>query len=311
MFRSMIFAGLFFATAAIANPATAEPAGFVYKGAGCDGKARLPRFQSVTGQTLAGVTEFLSQTSWTEMQSAAIWAIGCWQGTGLKLSLAVPINMKDGTLAQAASGAYDDQFRQVGELLVAKGFAGAYLRIGWEFNGNWYPWAAYRDPLAFKAAFRRIVGVFRAVPGQQFKIVWNPSVAAGVASPDSLWPGDDVVDLVGIDFYNQSWRPQDTDPVVRWQGYRTAIYGLDWAASFAAAHNKRIVVPEWATGTRPDGHGIGDDPTFIHNMAAWMRQNNVLYHGYWDFTASDYDGTMSAGKFPLTFEAYKAEFGTP
>lgn len=310
MIRSTIIASVL-AIAAIASPASAEPAGFVYKGAGCDGKSRLPRFQNVTGQKLAGVTDFLSQTSWTEMQSAAIWAIGCWKGQGLSLSLGVPMMMKDGSLAQAASGAYDDQFRRIGELLVANGFSGANLRIGWEFNGNWYPWSAYRDPIAFKAAFRHIVDVFRAVPGQQFQIVWNPSVAAGAAAPESLWPGDDVVDLVGIDFYNQSWRSQDSDPVVRWQGYRTAIYGLDWAASFSVAHNKRIVVPEWGTGTRPDGHGIGDDPTFIHNMAAWMRQNNVLYHGYWDYTAPDYDATMSAGNFPLTFQAYKAEFGTP
>jgi Glycosyl hydrolase family 26 len=315
MIRSTLFAGLFAAAALAAavtsSPVSAEPAGFVYKGAGCDGKSRLPRFQSVTGQKLDGVTDFLAQTNWTDMQSGAAWAIGCWQGTGLSLSLGVPMLMSDGSLAQAASGAYDDQFSKVGALLVAKGFAGAYLRIGWEFNGNWYPWAAYRDPLAFKAAFRHIVGVFRAVPGQQFRIVWNPSVGAGTGSPESLWPGDDVVDLVGIDFYNQSWRPQDIDPVVRWQNHLTEIYGLDWVSSFAVSHNKRIVVPEWATGTRPDGHGWGDDPLFIHNMAAWMRKNDVLYHGYWDFTASDFDGTMSGGNFPLTFTAYKAEYGTP
>jgi hypothetical protein len=308
MRRSTLLAGIF-AAALLSVPAQAEPAGFVYKGAGCDGKGRLPRFQSVTGQKLIGVTDFVSQNNWAEAQSGAAWAVGCWQGTGLRLSLGIPMAMKGGSLSEAASGAYDDQFRKLGAMLVAKGSPNAFLRIGWEFNGNWYPWSAQKDPISFNAAFRHIVGVFRSVPGQKFAFVWNPSLGAGANPPQDLWPGDDVVDLVGIDFYNQSWRAQDTDPAIRWQGYLAANYGLDWTARFANAHGKRIVVPEWGTGTRPDGHGWGDDPLFIHNMAAWMRAHNVLYHGYWDFTAPDYDATMSAGKFPQTFAAYKAEFG--
>jgi len=190
-----------------------------------------------------------------------------------------------------------------------KGFSRAFLRIGWEFNGGWYPWEAAKDPVSFTAAFRHIAGVFRSVPGQHFAIVWNPSAGAGNNPPEQLWPGDDAVDLVGLDVYNQSWHAQDKDPQMRWQGRLTTGYGLNWLASFAAAHRKRIVIPEWGTGTRPDGHGWGDDPLFIHNMAAWMRTHNVLYQGYWDFTASDYDATMSAGKYPQTFDAYRAEFG--
>jgi hypothetical protein len=44
-------------------------------------------------------------------------------------------------------------------------------------------------------------------------------------------------------------------------------------------------------------------------MAAWMRAHHVVFQSYWDFTASDYDSTMSAGKFPRALAAYKAEFG--
>ena len=40
-----------------------------------------------------------------------------------------------------------------------------------------------------------------------------------------------------------------------------------------------------------------------------MRAHNVVAQNYWDFTASDYDATMSAGKFPQTLAAYQAEFG--
>ena len=33
---------------------------YVYKGAGCDGKDRLPRYQGVMGRKLDGVSDFLS-----------------------------------------------------------------------------------------------------------------------------------------------------------------------------------------------------------------------------------------------------------
>ncbi len=293
--------------AGLASAVHAEPVFGVYKGAGCDGLSRLPRYQGLFG-TLGGVDDFLPAKSWADMQSNAQWMMSCWKGQPYQLALGVPLLVEGATFSDASSGAYDAQFRQLGATIVGNGQANAMLRLGWEFNGNWYPWNANADPEGFKAAFRHVVGVLRSVPGSHFSIVWNPSLAAGTVSADTLWPGDDVVDLVGLDVYNQSWRPQDADPTIRWQGHLTDIYGLNWLATFATAHNKRIVIPEWATGTRPDGHGWGDDPLFIHNMAAWMRAHNVLYQGYWDFTASDFDGTMSAGKFPQTLQAYTAEF---
>jgi hypothetical protein len=289
------------------SSARSEPIFAVYKGAGCDGLSRLPRYQGIFG-VLGGVDDFFSAASWTQMQSGAQWAMSCWKGQPYQLALGVPLVVTGGTLSSAAAGAYDAQFRQLGATIVANGQANAFLRLGWEFNGNWYPWGANGDPASFKAAFSHVAGVLRSVPGSHFSIVWNPSMATGTVPADTLWPGDDVVDFVGLDVYNQSWRPQDVDPVVRWQGHLTDNYGLNWLATFAAAHQKRIIIPEWATGTRPDGHGWGDDPLFIHNMAAWMRANNVLYQAYWDFTASDFDGTMSGGKFPLTLQAYTAEF---
>ena len=309
MARGIIVAAFLAITSnlAFASSAHSEPIFAVYKGAGCDGLARLPRYQGIFG-TLGGVDEFLSIDSWPLLQSGAQWAMSCWKGQPYRLAVGVPLIVTDGSLSSAAAGAYDDQFAQLGATMVANGEGNAFLRLGWEFNGNWYPWNANTAPDAFKAAFRHVAGVLRAVPGSHFSIVWNPSMGSGTVPADQLWPGDDVVDLIGLDVYNQSWRPQDTDPAVRWQGHLTDNYGLNWVSAFAAAHNKRIIIPEWATGTRPDGHGWGDDPTFIHNMAAWMRANNVVYQAYWDFTAADFDGTMSAGKFPQTLAAYTAEF---
>lgn len=287
----------------------AEPQLFVYKGAGCDGRDRIPRFEQVMGVKVDGAVDFLSQEGWPQMSSGARWAIDCWSKTPIALSIALPMLMKNETsFAAGLAGANDAAFAEVGNLLVAKGKPYASIRIGWEFNGNWYPWAIYRDPAGFKAYFRRIVGVLRATPGQHFTIIWNPSMNTGSITPENAWPGDDVVDAIGLDVYNQSWRSQDVDPAVRWQGYLTANYGLNWLANFAVTHNKPITIPEWGTGTRPDGHGWGDDPLFVHNMAAWMRAHGTLFHGYWDFNASDYNAQLSTGLFPNAAAAYTQEF---
>lgn len=304
------------AVMAAAVPAVAharEAQMFVYRGAGCTGRDRIASFEKLVGRPVAGVAEFTEISDWSHMVSSVNWAQGCWaQRRGLGLSQSVPMLMQNGsgtTLQQGAKGAYDQHFVELGKLLVGKGKADAYLRIGWEFNGGWYPWAAAQDPVAWKAYFRRIVAAFRRVPGQRFRIVWNPAQGAQQIAPDKLWPGDDVVDVVGLDLYNQSWRPQDyLLPTVRWNNLKTMPYGLDWAASFAAAHRKPLALPEWGTGTRPDGHGWGDDALFISNMAAWIRSHNVLYHAYWDYNAGDYNAELSTGRQPKAAAAFRAAF---
>jgi hypothetical protein len=35
----------------------------------------------------------------------------------------------------------------------------------------------------------------------------------------------------------------------------------------------------------------------------------VLFHGYWDFNASDYNAQLSTGLFPNAAAAYTQEFG--
>lgn len=286
---------------------------YVYRGAGCTGAGRMASFETLIGRPADGITEFSEQSDWAHMRSSINWALGCWAGKPYRLQQSVPMLMLTGTtLKDGAAGAYDQEFVALGKLLVSKGYPDAYLRIGWEFNGNWYPWAAAKDPENFKAYFRRIVQAFRSVPGQRFQIVWNPAMGQQQISPERVYPGDDVVDVIGLDLYNQSWRPQDaTDPEARWRNLVTMPFGLDWLRTFAGAHGKPIAFPEWATGTRPDGHGWGDDPLFIRNMAAWIAANNVIYHNYWDYNAGDFNGEISTGRMPNAAAAFKEAFGRP
>jgi len=50
-------------------------------------------------------------------------------------------------------------------------------------------------------------------------------------------------------------------------------------------------------------HRRGDDPYFIRQMAAWIKQNRVVYHIYWDDT-SGYNSKLSDGHQPAAGAAF-------
>lgn len=289
--------------------AAAAPLG-VYQGNGCTGVTALQKFTAWFGREPDFVLDFFDMSSWTGMQNDAGWTVSCWtRQPHREVVFSVPMLVgRDTTLAQGAQGAYDEQFRKLAELFVNRGYADAYVRIGWEFNGGWYPWAAKKDPSNWVAYWKRIVDVMRSVPGQSFRFVWCPAQGWQQIKADTLYPGDSYVDVIAMDVYNQTWSAGVTTPEQRWNELMTMQYGLKWLRDFAGAHNKPMAFPEWGTGTRPDGHGGGDDPYFIQQMAKWIGQNNVAFHAYWDFAAKDYNAKLSDGSKQQAAAAFLAAF---
>lgn len=300
---SAILLGLSVAAAVGAAPAKLG----VYQGAGCTGVQRMPQFANWLGRTPDVVLEFIS---WEVLAKGGTWAVNCWKKAGYEsvvFSMPMLPGGKRATLADGAAGRFDDLFRRYGAELVQHGYADSVIRIGWEFNFNWYPWAASRDPQSWVAYWRRIVSVLRSVPGQNFKFDWCPA-AGGSFKVESVYPGDDVVDIVGMDFYNVPVDRQALTPEQRWESRMNMKYGLQWHRDFAAQHGKRLSYPEWGTGKRKDGTGGGDDPYFIERMAQWIAGNDVAYHDYWDYTAKDFNAKLSDNHQPNAAAAFRRNF---
>ncbi len=280
--------------------------------AGADNPGGVAHFGAVTGTHPTLATDYLDGSgSWGTMTSAG--GLHAWHGSGYRVVLGVPMIPKGagGSLAAGASGAYNSNFVTLAQNLVAAGVPNAILRVGWEFNGTWYPWSVANatDAQNFAAYFRNIVNAMRSVPGQQFAFMWNPNGSGPTSySPDQAYPGDAYVDYVGTDVYDNCWCSPQT-PQNAWNSQLSQPWGLNWLAGFAGAHGKPIGFPEWSVDFRHDGHGMGDDPSFINQFGGWIAAHGVAFTDIFSFDAPDQQNNITDGSFPNALAAFRSDFG--
>jgi hypothetical protein len=269
-----------------------------YGGPACHARERLQRLDEAVGSPQTVVVDFLAADSWLAMVSTAKLVTRCHPaGQGRRLVVSVPLLPRPDAdkLDEVAQGRHDADFAAIARVLVDSGHRDAIVRLGWEFNGGWFPWRAKGREGPWKAAWRRAVGAMRSVDGQAFLFDWTYTLSDHDATPVELaYPGDDVVDVIGADFYHQTWFQDGPSEQLRWQRYVQAPRGLDWLSRFASAHGKWLSLPEWGTGYRTDGHGGGDSPAFVTQTLGWIARNRVLYHAYWNYPAKDYRAELSA-----------------
>jgi beta-mannanase len=216
-----------------------------------------------------------------------------------------------GSLADAASGAYDQHFAVLAQNLIAAGLGSATIRLGWEFNGSWYRWSVTTPASAadFAQAWRGIVGAMRGVPGANFSFDWAPTLSAGGPDPALAYPGDAYVSDIGLDVYDWNESP-GAGPVARWSALVDNGYGLAWQANFAAAHGKPIAFPEWGLSDNQYSPTVsgGDDAMFVQNMYAWFAGHHVAFENYFDSDTSyglSYGLNTGNGLFPAASALYQ------
>lgn len=84
------------------------------------------------------------------------------------------------------------------------------IRFMHEVNGTWYPWAAEvngNTPQAFQRAFRHVHGIFERAGASNVSWVFGiDSHETSTEELETLYPGDDYVDWVGLSGFN--WGPE-------------------------------------------------------------------------------------------------------
>ncbi|WP_326730201.1 glycoside hydrolase family 26 protein [Streptomyces phaeochromogenes] len=193
-------------------------------------------------------------------------------------------------LRRGAAGDFDHHFRKLAERLVDLDAPDTVIVLGWEMNGMTYTHRCGPDPEAWKKYWNRIVTTMRAVPGQKFRFDFAPNRGRDAIPWTQCYPGDDTVDIIGMDSYDQP-RGQSFDEAV------SEPYGLQAHVDFAKAHGKPISYPEWGLFRN------GDNPTYMKRMLAWMDEHKPLYN-----TLTDYcpHGVWQCGDNPKASEIYRA-----
>jgi hypothetical protein len=225
------------------------------------------------------------------------WALWKRAGPGRLFVLNVPLldrseeglddaEVQDG-LRRGAAGEFDAHFRTLGERLVAHRLADTVLVLGWEMNGTTYAHRCAPDPESWVAYWRRVVAVRREVPGQRFRFDFTPSRGRDAIPWPRCYPGDDVVDIIGMDAYDQpaglTFEEQVAEP-----------YGLDFHARFAAEHRQPVSFPEWGLFRN------GDDPVYVRGMLDWFARHRPAYqtltdycpHGVWGCADNPVSGAL-------------------
>ncbi len=288
----------------------ADPSATLGTYRGASAVSSVQQWESWRGAPAAQALDFLADEDWSKI-ATPYWWVGNWSASTYKTRMVYSVPMLPQTsssLAEGATGAYDSYFRSLAQMLVENGQGAVTIRLGWEFNGNWYRWRVDTGGEAnYAAYYRRVVTAMRSVAGATFKFDWctnNGSVPATV-NPELAYPGDAYVDFVSQDVYDQYW-PATTDEAARWKGIVERPYGLNWLAGFAAAHGKRIGLPEWGIGYGNPTVG-GDSPAFIQHMYDWIAQHDVAYSNYWEYEGAQ----LMTGANPLAAARFKALFRPP
>jgi beta-mannanase len=206
-----------------------------------------------------------------------------------------------------ARGDYDEHARQLARNLIAAGQGDAVIRLAHEANGDWYVdniGDDAHDYARWVAQWRRTVLAMKSVPGAHFTFDWCPNANYRSIPLANYYPGDDVVDIIGMDTYD-SGIPNTTDGASRWSTIYNRRASLGEAVAFAKAHNKPLSIPEWGVAQTSKAYSGGDNAEYVNGIAKVVRTNDVAYQSY--FYAYDWRSQLEDG--PRSLAAYRKHFG--
>ncbi|WP_158690407.1 glycoside hydrolase family 26 protein [Streptomyces sp. PsTaAH-124] len=286
-------------------PGMRRPAFGAFLESDARGVARMAQLSSwLGGAELRVGHTYLPGDRWRDIEGAPgfldVWAQWRQQRPDRLLVLNVPLlernedHFSDGQvrylLRQGAAGLFDAHFRALAQRLVALRVPDTVLVLGWEMNGTTYTHRCGPDPEAWKTYWRHIVTAMRSVPGQRFRFDFAPNRGRDAVPWTACYPGDDVVDIVGMDSYDQptglTFDQQVREP-----------YGLQAHVDFAKAHHKPVSYPEWGLFRN------GDNAAYMRSMLAWFDAHRPLYN-----TLTDYcpHGVWQCAANPASSRVYRA-----
>lgn len=267
------------------------------------------------GRAVGHTLCFIIASSWVGLVGEAKAQAATQYASGRRPHWALGTADVASPLAGVAAGTYDAYYVQVAEAIAAADpFPEIFVRVMWEQNlipaSTYFPWAAEAGQEAnYIAAFRRVSGLLKAV-SPRFKVIWCPHVttyfSGSPVNPEPTYPGDDVVDIIGMDVYTIKVFDIDTGTVQSAVDNKfVSTYGLNWLVAFALTHNKPMAVDEC-------GINVDNGEYFYSRIARLVRSNTTSHIGLWDQNnvgAPNFQDKLSNNQYPATSAQFLREFG--
>jgi hypothetical protein len=261
-----------------------------------DSAAAVESFGTWRGAKTDVAVTWPARSNWNDVVNPT-WLYDRWKSAPQTLVLGVPPFPENvgGSLDACANGAYDAQWRQFGTTIKNNGMSDrTIVRLGWEFNGNWYAWSA-RNPSQFAACWRKVHSAAEST-APNLRWDWNVNRGPSQLNIDSrdAYPGDAYVDIVGVDSYD-GWPGAVNEAT--WSEHYNGAFGLKFWSDFARQHGKKLSIPEWGVypGTAWAGHNGGDNPFYIAKMFGFFKEqkDNLAYEAYFNEPHAYYAGALN------------------
>ena len=242
------------------------------------------------------ITCWVIHNTWTDIASIK-GGFSTARNSGARVSCAIRLLPKshDGNTTpanwkNAASGLYDTYYKQFATKLALSGVTNVICRIGWETNDKSRPDFCGTDRISFIATWRRIAGILRTTMTQYNRTIlleWN-NIKKGAQSDNIMnyYPGDDVVDIIGVNYYD-GWPPLSTQAI--WDSKYMAEakgkggpWGIGRWCAEARTRNKLFSCSEW--GVNNGRYTCTDNPLYIENMHEFFTTNVdiIAYENYFN-----------------------------
>jgi hypothetical protein len=198
---------------------------------------------------------------------------------------------------------------------VSSGFSNAIIRLMWEPDSGIYSSEDLTSAANYAKLWRDAYSAMMSVSGAQFQWAWYWGGNFDATTNNTAYPGDAYVNYVTFDFYDQSW---DGSCGIAYNGsnftatQENCLWSRDFnnllgkLTSFASSHGKQVGIGEFGVINRSDGHGGGDDPTFINSFSTWLKANNVAWASYFNFNSG---GNSILSNYPNSLAAFQADLG--
>ena len=155
--------------------------------------------------------------------------------------------------------------------LALNGLGGIQIRLGWEANGDWFPWTAVgKSAEEWKQCYTRVALAMKST-APELSFCWSMG-KKGRIDVRTIFPDEAPISAICLSHYD--------DPYDRF-GYEThngGPWGLRAWLDLARAKGVKLALGEWGVGR------AGDNPQYIQDMHDFLVEagDTIAYESYFN-----------------------------